>query len=117
MREARFSELGHYEAAQLLDCELAFKFRGPFRARMKTLKQNPRRIADASELSLIVRAINAALAEIREHDPALASLLKTAIKTGQFFSYSPGPESKVKWCVELPADGAPGPQQRRADKT
>jgi hypothetical protein len=85
---------------------------------MKTLKQNALRVADTSERSLIVRAINAALAEIRKHDPVLARSLKTAIKTGQFFSYSPGPESKVKWCVELPDDGAPGPQQRpRAGKT
>ena len=85
---------------------------------MKTLKQNARWARDMSERSLIVRAINASLAEIRQHDPVLARSLKTAIKTGQFFSYSPGPESKVKWCVELPADGEPGPQQRpRAGKT
>ena len=85
---------------------------------MKTLKQNACRASHMIERCLIVRAINAALAEIRQHDPVLARSLKTAIKTGQFFSYSPGPDSKVKWCVELPDDGAPGPQQQpRADKT
>jgi hypothetical protein len=60
----------------------------------------------------IARAINAALTEIRKHDPALARLLKVAIKTGQFFSYSPQRESEVKWYVELPPDRACGPQFR-----
>ena len=64
----------------------------------------------------IARSIDEALAEIREHDPALARLLKTAIKTGQFFSYSPGRESEVKWYVGLPSDGARAQRRRpRAD--
>ena len=43
----------------------------------------------------IARSIDEALAEIREHDPALARLLKTAIKTGQFFSIRPGASPKL----------------------
>jgi hypothetical protein len=60
----------------------------------------------------IARAIDAALAEIRGHDPALAHLLQTAIKTGQFFSYSPRRESEVKWYVGLPLDRARGLRRR-----
>ena len=60
----------------------------------------------------IARAINTALAEIREHDPALARMLKTAIKTGQFFSFSPRRESEVKWYVGLPSDGARAQRRR-----
>jgi hypothetical protein len=58
-----------------------------------------RRAASASERARInvTRAIKIALERIAEHNPALATLLTSSIRTGTFCSYAPDSRLPASW--------------------
>jgi hypothetical protein len=58
-----------------------------------------RRAASASEPARInvTRAIKIALERIAEHNPALATLLTSSIRTGTFCSYTPDSRLPASW--------------------
>jgi hypothetical protein len=58
-----------------------------------------RRAASASERARInvTRAIKVALERIAEHNPALATLLTSSIRTGTFCSYTPDSRLPASW--------------------
>ena len=55
------------------------------------IRANPQieRSTRSRERQRIVGAINRSLEKIRQYDPLLARTLRTALKTREFFSYSP----------------------------
>jgi hypothetical protein len=102
LEEAR--ELNQLELVDRL--EDAIEAVGRELSRAVGLGGRDRRAASASERARInvTRAIKIALERIAEHNPALATLLTSSIRTGTFCSYIP--DSRLPACPASLADGA-----------
>jgi hypothetical protein len=95
LEEAR--ELNQLELVDRLEDEIEAVGRELSRA--VGLGGRDRRAASASERARInvTRAIKVALERIAEHNPALATLLTSSIRTGTFCSYTPDSRLPASW--------------------
>jgi pimeloyl-ACP methyl ester carboxylesterase len=95
LEEAR--ELNQLELADRLEDEI--ETLGRELSRAVGLGGRDRRAASASERARInvTRAIKIALERIAEHNPALATLLTSSIRTGTFCSYTPDARLPAFW--------------------
>jgi hypothetical protein len=95
LEEAR--ELNQLELVDRLEDEIESV--GRELARAVGLGGRDRRAASASERARInvTRAIKIALERIAEHNPALATLLTSSIRTGTFCSYTPDSRLPTSW--------------------
>jgi pimeloyl-ACP methyl ester carboxylesterase len=95
VEEAR--ELNQLELVDRLEDEI--ETLGRELSRAVGLGGRDRRAASASERARInvTRAIKIALERIAEHDPALATLLASSIRTGTFCSYTPDSRLPASW--------------------
>jgi pimeloyl-ACP methyl ester carboxylesterase len=90
-------ELNQLDLADRLEDEI--ETLGRELSRAVGLGGRDRRAASASERARInvSRAIKIALERIAEHDPALAALLTSSIRTGTFCSYTPDSRLPASW--------------------
>jgi hypothetical protein len=95
LEEAR--ELNQLELVDRLEDEI--ETLGRELSRAVGLGGRDRRAASASERARInvTRAIKIALERIAEHNPALATLLTSSIRTGTFCSYTPDSRLPASW--------------------
>jgi pimeloyl-ACP methyl ester carboxylesterase len=95
LEEAR--ELNQLEVVDRLEDEI--ETLGRELSRAVGLDGRDRRAASAAERARInvTRAIKIALERIAEHNPALASLLTSSIRTGTFCSYTPDAHLPASW--------------------
>jgi hypothetical protein len=95
LEEAR--ELNQLELVDRLEDEI--ETLGRELSRAVGLGGRDRRAASASERARInvTRAIKVALERIAEHNPALAILLTSSIRTGTFCSYTPDSRLPASW--------------------
>jgi pimeloyl-ACP methyl ester carboxylesterase len=95
LEEAR--ELNQLELIERLEDEI--EALGRELSRAVGLGGRDRRAASASERARInvTRAIKVALERIAEHNPALAALLTSSIRTGTFCSYTPDSRLPTSW--------------------
>ena len=95
LEEAR--ELNQLELVDRLEDEI--EALGRELSRAVGLGGRDRRAASASERARInvTRAIKIALERIAEHNPALATLLTSSIRTGTFCSYTPDSRLPASW--------------------
>jgi hypothetical protein len=95
LEEAR--ELNQFEVVDRLEDEI--ETLGRELSRAVGLGGRDRRAASTSERARInvTRAIKIALERIAEHNPALATLLTSSIRTGTFCSYTPDSRLPAAW--------------------